>query len=532
MDTHFSYRRAPAILAALCLTVVACTDLTVEPKSTPTESSAFSEPASYRAFLGRIYGGLAVSGQQGGAGDPDIQGIDEGFSQYLRLYWETEELPTDEAVIAWNDIGLPEMNTMTWTSSSRMVVSMYYRIYFQAVLANEFLRQTTAAKMTLRGQINPQLLAQVQQYRAEARFLRALSYWHAIDLFGDVPLVTENDTISGPPPMQSTRATVYNYIVSELIAIKDSLPQMSGLAPSSSYYGRATQDAAQMLLAEVYLNAAVYTGTPHYTEALTVASALIASGHYSLDTSYKHLFLADNNTSHELIFVITQDGLKTQTYGGVTFLAHAACGGSMSNSSYGIDGCWWGLRVKPQADSFYVAGDSRKAYFYTSGQTLAVTSIGDFTNGYAAPKFQNVTLAGAPGSNGGFVDTDFPVFRLGEAYLIYAEAQLRGGGGTLVQSEAYVDSLRVRAFHDAAHMVPAGTLTLDTVLVERGRELLWEAHRRTDLIRYGLFTGGTYLWAWKGNTLAGAATDSHFNLYPLPASELVANPNLHQNPGY
>src|SRR5882762_10761822 len=218
MNTHITHRRAPALVAALCLAAAACTDLTLEPKSTPTEGSAFTEAASYRAFLGRIYAGLAVSGQQGGAGDPDIQGIDEGFSQYLRLYWETQELPTDEAVIAWNDIGLPEMNTQTWTSQSRMVVAMYYRIYFQAVFANEFLRQTTDAKLTARGNVPPGLRAQIRQYRAEARFLRALSYWHGIDLFGDIPLVTESDLIGGPPPRQSTRTDVYNYIVSELTA--------------------------------------------------------------------------------------------------------------------------------------------------------------------------------------------------------------------------------------------------------------------------------------------------------------------------
>ena len=168
----------------------ACTDTTVEPKSTVTEANIFNDPSSYRAFLAQIYAGLAVSGQQGPAGQPDILGIDEGFSQYLRLYWETEELPTDEAVIAWGDIGLPEMNTQTWNSQSRMVVAMYYRIYFQVVLANEFLRQTTDAKLASRRNVSPALKADIVQYRAEARFLRALSYWHAIDLFGDVPLVT------------------------------------------------------------------------------------------------------------------------------------------------------------------------------------------------------------------------------------------------------------------------------------------------------------------------------------------------------
>ena len=526
--------KAPAVLAALLLlAAVSCTDLTVEPQSTVTESNIFNDPSSYLAFLAREYAGLAVSGQRGPAGLPDISGIVEGFSQYLRLYWETQELPTDEAVIAWNDIGLPEMNTQTWTSQSRMVVAMYYRIYFQAVFANEFLRQTTDAKLTARGNVPPTLRAQIREYRAEARFLRALSYWHGIDLFGDIPLVTENDLIGGPPPQQSTRKDIYNYIVSELTAIKDSLP-----LPGPSTYGRATAPAADMLLAELYLNAGVYTGTPHYTDALTAAAAVIGSGAYTLDPSYRHLFQADNNTSPEIIFAITQDGKRTQTYGGVTFLAHASCGGSMSNSSYGINGCWWGLRLKPEAVSFYAAGDTRAAYFYTSGQTVAVTSIGDFTKGIAAPKYENVTSTGQPPSDSAFVDVDFPVFRLGEAYLIYAEAVLRGGtGGTPGQALTYVNLLRERAYGGTSGDITAAELTLDFILAERGRELLWEAHRRTDLVRYGVFTGGSYLWAWKGQdpngtNSAGIATDSHLDLYPLPYSEVVANPNLKQNPGY
>src|SRR5437867_5619026 len=193
---NLSRPNAPVVAVALLLLAAAgCTDLPVEPKSTVTESNIFNDRNSYQASLARLYAGLAVSGQQGPAGLPVISGIDEGFSQYLRLYWETEELPTDEAVIAWNDIGLPEMNTQTWTSQSRMVVAMYYRIYFQAVFANEFLRQTTDAKLTARGNVPPALRAQIREYRAEARFLRALSYWHGIDLFGDIPLATESDTI-------------------------------------------------------------------------------------------------------------------------------------------------------------------------------------------------------------------------------------------------------------------------------------------------------------------------------------------------
>ncbi len=520
--------RAPAVLAATLLALVAagCTDPTVQPKSTVTGANVFNDPSSYPAFLARVYSGLAVSGQQGPAGDADIQGIDEGFSQYLRLYWETEELPTDEAVIGWNDIGLPEMNTMTWTSSSRMVVAMYYRIYVQAVMANEFLRQTTASALASRPGITPQLQAQIIQYRAEARFLRALSYWHGLDLFGNVPLVTEKDGVGGAPPKQATRADLYNFVVSELTAIRDSLP------PSTpANYGRATTQAANMLLAELYLNAGVYTGTAQYANALTAAQAVISSGAYSLDPNYRHLFMADNNTSPEIIFAIEQDGKRTQTWGGVTFLAHAGCGGSMSAGNYGIDYCWGGTRLKPEAYNKYAAGDKRAAYFYTNGQNVTVNNIGSFTDGVAAPKFTNLTSGGAQGSDPTFVDTDFPVFRLGEAYLIYAEAAVRTGTN-LAQALTYVNQLRERAYGGTSGDITAAQLTQQFILDERGRELLWEAHRRTDLVRYGLFTGGNYLWSWKGGVKAGTSTDAHLNLYPLPYTELTANPNLTQNPGY
>jgi hypothetical protein len=519
-------RQALTVAATLLiLSVAACTDTTELPTSTITDTNYFDDPSSYRAFLAKLYAGLAVSGQKGPDGRPDIQGIDEGFSQYLRLYWEAQELPTDEAVIGWGDVGLPEMNTQLWASSNSFVVAMYYRIAFQVSMANEFLRQTTDAKLAERN-VSSELKATIQVFRAEARFLRALSYWHGIDLFGNIPLVTEEDPIGVTPPAQSTRQELYDFVVSELNAIQADLPAATG----SGTYGRATKEAGSMLLAKLYLNGEVYTGTPHYGEALAAAQAVIA-GPFTLDPNYQHLFLADNNTSAEIIFPVIQDGLRTQTWGAVTFLVHAACGGTMSSATYGVDGCWFGTRLKQQAYA-RSAGDPRAAFFHTDGQTVEVTSIGNFNAGIAAPKFQNVTSTGAPGSNGTHVDTDFPMFRLGDAYLIYAEAVLRGGGGTTEQALAYVNALRQRAYGDASANITAADLTLPFILDERGRELLWEAHRRTDLIRFGLFTGGGYLWAWKGGAATGTATEAHRDLYPLPASELTANPNLNQNPGY
>jgi hypothetical protein len=288
-----------------------------------------------------------------------------------------------------------------------------------------------------------------------------------------------------------------------------------------------------MLLAKLYLNSEVYTGTARWTEALTAAQAVIAGPH-SLDDDYQDMFLADNQTSPELIFVVTQDWLRTKTWGGMTFLVHASCGGNMSAAVSGIDGCWWGLRLKPEAFNRYEVGDGRNDFFYTTdpAHTVDITSIGDWFKGIPAPKFRNVTQGGVPGSHPTHVDTDFPMFRLSDAYLMYAEAHLRGGGGSLAQATAYVNDLRERAFGNTDGNIAEAELTLDFILDERGRELLWEGHRRTDLVRFGLFTGGDYIWSWKGGVQAGLATEPFRDLYPLPANELIANPNLQQNPGY
>lgn len=525
MDRSF-HRLIRGATVLLLLAAAACTDLLVEPKSTVTDANVFDNPSAYRAFLAKVYAGLAVSGQQGATGQPDIQGIDEGFSQYLRLLWEHQELPTDEAVIGWGDLFLPEMNTQGWGTTNTFVAAMYYRIFYQVQLANEFLRQTTDAKLAERGQTSSALRAEIATYRAEARFLRAFSLWHGIDLFGDIPLFTENDVV-GVPPQQSTRAVAYDFIVSEL---NDILPDLPAAIPNN--YGRATPPAAQMLLAKLYLNAAVYRGTPDYASAMTAIQAVIAAP-YTLNATYRNNFLADNNTSPEIIFAIPQDGTRTQTWGGMTFLIHASCGGNMSPVPYGINGCWWGLRLRRAAYGRYAAGDLRTSYFFVdASQSDSVSAIGDWFKGIPAPKFSNVTSGGAPGSNAIHADTDFPVFRLADAYLMYAEVFLRGGGGTQQQALDYVNALRVRAYGDSSGVITAPQLTLDFILDERGRELLWEGHRRTDLVRFGRFTGGTYLWEWKGGVRLGTATSSYLDLYPIPANELVANPNLRQNPGY
>ncbi|HWE42406.1 MAG TPA: RagB/SusD family nutrient uptake outer membrane protein [Gemmatimonadaceae bacterium] len=515
---------AVALLAA----IAGCSDIPLQPKSDITSANIFNDPTSYKSFLAKLYGGLVLTGQTGPDGNPDVRGIDEGFSQYIRGYWQLQELPTDEAIIGWGDVGLPEMNYQTWSASNPFTTAMYGRIYYQVALANEFLRETTDAKLDSRG-VGATLKAQVHGYRNEARFLRALSYWHAVDLYGNVPLTDENTNSAGLP-QQATRATVFNFVESELKAIRPLLPAKS----TGDNYARASQAAVDMVLAHLYLNAKVYTGTDRYADARTAAENVIAAG-FTLDPNYRHLFMADNNTSPELVFTVPQDGIHTRTWGGLTFLVHAAVGGSIDPGNYGINGGWWGLRLRsPVPDRFAAepAGtDQRAAIMYTAGQSRVASSVGDFSKGYAFPKYSNRTSSGAAGSNADFPDTDYPMFRLADAYLIYAEAVARGAGGSVATAVNYINALRERAYGSTAGNITATELTPQFVLDERGRELTWEGFRRQDLIRFGQFTDAG-IWEWKGGVAAGKLTDKTRDLYPIPANELSANPNIKQNPGY
>ena len=152
------------------------------------------------------------------------------------------------------------------------------------------------------------------------------------------------------------------------------------------------------------------------------------------------------------------------------------------------------------------------------------------SNGYLPEKWTNLTDAGeaASNSNDGGVNTDFPVFRLADVYLMLAEAVVRGGEGSSRSTAlGYVNDLRRRAFGNDSGNITDGQLTADFILDERARELYLECVRRTDLIRYGKFTTSSYLWQWKGGVMNGQAVDNKYNIYPIPSTELTANPNLY-----
>lgn len=520
---------------AASVLLVACTkDLNRVPTNDITSATVYNTAAGYKQALAKVYGAFALTGNAGGAGNGDVQGIDEGFSDFYRLYWNLQELPTDEAVIAWNDATIQDLNTMNWTSRDPFIQGLYYRSMYQVSLANEFMKQSTDARLSERN-ISGADADNIRGFRNEARFLRAYQYSVLMDLYGNPPFITENDAF-GTIPKQIKRADLFSWIETELKALENDLP-----AARSNEYGRADRAAAQALLARNYLNAQVFTGTARWNDAVTYAKKVIDAG-YTLVSDPRWLMRADNHLNkNEFILTINYDGLRTQGFGGTTYLVHAATGGSMDpNTFMGIpSGGWFGLRTTKNIPALFpdVTGAAdKRAQFYTQGQALEINELGNFNQGYAVTKYRNVTRTGGRAPNldpgGTFSDVDIPIFRLAEMYLIYAEATLRGGNGDQNLALTYINNLRTRAYMDNSGNISSGQLTLDFILDERARELFWEAFRRTDLVRYNRFTTGTYLWPWKGGVKDGRSVADFRRLYPLPASDVVANPNLTQNTGY
>ncbi|WP_406845058.1 RagB/SusD family nutrient uptake outer membrane protein [Flavobacterium soyae] len=522
------------LVLGLNMTLTSCTsDLDVTPGDDDEFLSEqfFQDPASYKQVLAKLYAGLYVGGNDGD-GQPDISGIGGDFSSYLRLLFVTQEFTTDEAIIAWADGTLPTLNSQTWSPANEFLAGTYSRAFYEISVANEFLRQTTDEKLTARG-VDANLKADIAAFRAEARFLRAFSYYNLMDLFGNVPITTEADPVGFFYPVQKSRAEVFAFVEAELKDLDNSLA-----APRTNEYGRIDKTAAKFLLAQLYLNSKVYTGVDKFNDAGTVCADIINNSGYTFaNVPYSYLFSADNDVNgaqSEFIFPVISDGNAIRaTGGGMSFILHASIGGSMDASSRGMDGGWQGIRTRREFVNLFpdeTATGDKRGTFYTNGQSKDIKNVGTFTDGYAVTKYINKKSDGSAAQRNDIPDTDFPMFRLSDVYLMYAEAAARGAAsantGTAV---GYINQLRTRA---NAATINASQLTLDFILDERGRELFWECHRRTDLIRFGKFTGASKIWQWKGGSINGIATESYRDLMPIPSRIIQANPTLKQNPGY
>jgi len=525
-----NYKIVVAAVFSVFILASCAKQLDLLPKNDVTSNTVYKNAAGYKQAFAKVNASFALTGNNGPSGNGDIQGIDEGTSDFLRLYWKAQELSTDEAVVSWGDPGIQDFHNMNWSANNPMLTGLYYRSFYQITLANDFIRQASDANLATRG-ITGADAENIKKYRAEARFLRAYQYSVLMDLFGSVPFVTDADLLGASLPKQKTRAELFAYIESELKAIDADL-----VNAKANEYGRADKAAAWALLARIYLNAQVYTGTAKNTEAVTYAKKVIDAG-YSLITDYTKLMRADNNVNtSEFILTINFDGLKTQNWGGTTFLTHAPIGGSMNATQFGVDGGWGGLRTtKAFSDKFtdITGATDKRAQIYTSGQSADINDLTKFTDGYAITKFKNIKADGTSGSSLVWTDIDFPIFRLSEMYLIYAEAVLRGGtGGDATTALGYINTIRQRAYGNTSGNITAGQLTTDFILDERSRELYWEGFRRTDLIRYGKFVESTYLWPWKGGVKGGTGVDAYRKLYPIPSADISSNTNLKQNAGY
>lgn len=525
-----NYRKLYLLLVAAAgvLLMASCSKkLDRRPNNGIYADSVYSNFNGYKQSLAKIYGAFALTGSSG-PGSTDLAGIDAGLSDFIRMYWNLQELASDEAVCAWitdANGAIQELNTMNWSVNDAILTGLYNRSFYQITVANSFLRQATPDAVAAHG-ITGTDADEIRHFAAEARFLRAYQYWVLMDLFGNPPFVTEQDAIGSFLPKQISRDSLFQYIQSELLAIEPDLKDAR-----TNEYGRADKAADWALLARLYLNAEVYTGTAHYDSAAIYAKKVIDAG-YQLAPDYKNLFLADNDVNNqEIILPINYDALKTQNYGGTTFIVNSSINTDMNPSSFGVpSGGWGGNRAKPSLPNLFTdlsGSTDKRAMFY--GDVKDVTALNQFTDGLRVTKFKNINSDGSTPANAGtFASTDFPLFRLGEIYLEYAEALLRTGdvAGALTA----FNTVRQRAYGNNSGNVT--TLTLDDILAERGRELYWEAYRRTDLIRFGKYTGGNYLWQWKGGVKDGTAVPDYLKLYPIPSTDIISNTNLVQNPGY
>jgi len=522
---NMKFLKKLTVVTLVGFVAVSCNkDLNVKPIVGTNPSNVYDNLTDISGVMAKVYGGLTLSGST--ATTCDLGSYDAGTSVLYRIFWYGEEMSADQVKMSWNDGNLPDLCTDTWTPDNDKLHLLYDRAFYQISVCNEFLRNLPASKV---NSFSSSDAATIKNYVAEARFIRALTYWMAMDCFGNIPFATEASSVGTTPPKQATRQQVYNYIVSELYSIQSDL-----LAPASNY-GRADQACAWYLLAKVYLNAKVYTGTAHYDSAAYFCQKIMNAG-YTLAPNYANLFRIDNQTTskQEIIFPLRANGVTSQSYGNSTFLICASIGGvnhtdSNVTSVAGTSGAWAGYRATPNLDALfpnlYTTSDVRGRMIDSEGQTMQMTTLLNYPSGYSINKFRNVSSTGTPGSNLTFADLDIPFFRLADVYLMYAEASLQNGDGA--DASTYVNKVRERA--GAPDMT---NVTLDSVLAERGRELYCEGTRRTDLIRFGYFTGGTYLWPWKGGAANGEAIDAHLNLYPLPTTDLATNPNLKQNTGY
>lgn len=531
----------PAAALALTFGMSSCSDvLEISPKDPDIVTQVTASQ-----LMNKCYANIAVAGQGGANGDCDIDGLDGGTTGYVRQMFNANELTTDEAICGWGDEGVAAFNFNSYDASHPMLRGFYYRLYFGVTVCNQYLTQFAEEDATM---------------TAEVRFLRALNYYMLMDCFGNVPFTT---AISSEKPKQIQRADLYKWIESELLDIEGKLSKAQPKKEGEAGYGRVDQAACWILLARLYLNAEVYTGTPNWSKAKEYAQKVMNSPYKLYTTAkkdpsgqtwsaYQQLFMGDNGTngaSVEGIFPIVQDGITTTSWGTSLFLM---AGPIDKDACVRIDGTkgnntkesWSGNRCRPDLiRKFFprndapnvnaymmpeAAGDDR-AIFDGEGRTLDNTEVGTFKNGFATLKFNNFKTDGSSGHSSLFPDADFFFFRTAEAYLIFAEADARlNGNKVTTEGMNALNALRTRA-----NAEKKTAWTMKDLCDEWSREFYFEGIRRPTLIRFGYFGGNNnYTWQWKGGVFEGTQFSSSKNVFAIPTQDMTVNDNLVQNKDY
>lgn len=543
-----------AILFSSCLK-----DLDTLPLNTTdfTSENAYANEENYLKALSYINGYYMLVGQDD-AGKNDLGFSDSGQSEFLRQWFNLNEMTCDGLKCVWGDSYLTELQHDSWgTGSNDALVAVYTRAVKAIALANEFLLQTTDSKLDARGQSG--IKGEIAGYRAEARFHRAMFFYVLMDEFGNPPFpMPEN--IGGDNPSRITRADLFKWLETELLDLgsDNSAMPAKGAVP----YPRPTKGSVWALLSRMYLNAEVYTGTARWQDAKDAAQKVIEMG-YTLAPKYSDMFRQDNtengSAEKEFIFAIAYDRVSTQSWGGTSTFASASLSeeanlklGAVFGlpkingenwagyhvpddyvARFDLNGVVWGSKTNVFG---YDRATSDKRAFFTNYCSTKEFDGNKVSTGWMCWKFcgldSNDKLAqqdGVPG-NWKLSSADMPVFRLAEMYLNYAEADARLNGGTVKDSKAlgYVKELR-----DRAGVPMPTTISLEWLLDERAREFMWEGHRRVDLIRFGKFTDVNYPWTLKGGILNGKiAIPSYRTIFPIIQSDLSSNSNLIQNEGY
>ena len=524
---NFKYT-LPTVALLLTLGLNSCTkDLDVEPID-PSKNLVVDA----QKLFNKCYAEFVLEGYDLGSSELDLG--DSGLSVLYRLMWNANELTTDEAICGWGDEGIANFVYNTYDASHPMLRGYYYRLYTGISFCNQYLQVFEGYNSTM---------------TAEIRFIRALNYFFLMDGWGNVPFVT---SITSEKPQQYSRSEMFNWIESELLEIEPQLSEAKAKKSGDSGYGRVDKAAAWLLLARLYLNAEVYTGSAQWSKAAQYAQQVINSN-YKLNTTgtgewsaYQMLFMGDNgetSAAYEAIFPILQDGERTTSWGTSLFMIASTHDADMVDSN-GTTETWGGNRARPQLiqkwfpnnnapeagpKDFAKAAKDDRAIIDSRGRTLNNDDVSTFKSGYAVAKWNNFTTTGATTKSAQFPDTDFFLMRIAEAYLTYAEALARQNGGTATGEAANA----INAIRSRANASTKDSYTLDDICDEWCREFYFEGRRRMDLVRFGNFGGSTnYNWQWKGSAYAGRSFEAYRNVFAIPTTDLTANPNLVQNEGY